>query len=47
VVAFNWAILGELWALVAFAAAMCALIILRHRGNIRRLIAGTENKVGR
>jgi glycerol-3-phosphate acyltransferase PlsY len=29
-----------------FAAAMAALIIARHRGNIRRLLAGTDNKIG-
>ncbi len=38
---------GRLWPLTAFAAAMAALIILRHRGNIRRLLAGTENRIGR
>jgi hypothetical protein len=26
---------------------MTVLIILRHRGNIRRLLAGTENKITR
>ena len=36
----------ELWPMATFASAMVALIILRHRGNISRLIAGTENKIG-
>ncbi|MCY2931142.1 MAG: glycerol-3-phosphate 1-O-acyltransferase PlsY [Planctomycetota bacterium] len=33
-----------LWPLGMFAAAMVALILIRHRTNIRRLLAGTENK---
>ena len=37
----------DLWPLLAFAAAMAALIVLRHRANIRRLLAGTESKIGR
>jgi glycerol-3-phosphate acyltransferase PlsY len=36
----------ELWPMAIFAAAMCALIIFRHRANISRLLAGTENKIG-
>jgi glycerol-3-phosphate acyltransferase PlsY len=46
VAAFNWGSLGALWPLVTFAAAICALIIVRHRSNIRRLLAGRENKIG-
>jgi glycerol-3-phosphate acyltransferase PlsY len=45
--AFNWPSLRAIWPLGAFAAAMATLIILRHRSNIRRLIAGTENRIGR
>lgn len=41
----NWPPMA-LWPMALFAAAMVALIILRHRGNISRLIAGTENKIG-
>ena len=37
----------ELWPMAAFAGAMCALIFIRHRSNISRLLAGTENKIGR
>ena len=44
--AFGWR-LGRLWPLMAFAAVMAALIIVRHRNNIRRLLAGTENKIAR
>ncbi|MFA6134793.1 MAG: glycerol-3-phosphate 1-O-acyltransferase PlsY [Phycisphaerae bacterium] len=45
--AFNWSHAGQLWPFGAFAATMAALIILRHRGNIRRLLNGTENKIRR
>jgi glycerol-3-phosphate acyltransferase PlsY len=46
-VAFNWPELAHLWPLGLFAAAMAAVIVVRHRGNIRRLLAGTENKIGK
>ena len=36
-----------LWPLLAFAVAMAGLVILRHRSNIARLLAGTENRIGR
>ncbi len=47
-VAFNWppAKFLKLWPLMIFAAAMVAMLILRHRTNIARLLAGTENKIG-
>ncbi|HPS53275.1 MAG TPA: glycerol-3-phosphate 1-O-acyltransferase PlsY [Phycisphaerae bacterium] len=38
--------MAGLWLLGAFAILMSALIIYMHRGNIKRLIAGTENKIG-
>jgi glycerol-3-phosphate acyltransferase PlsY len=35
------------WNAIAFAVlAMTALIFYRHRANIRRLLAGTESRVG-
>jgi glycerol-3-phosphate acyltransferase PlsY len=42
----NWPPTG-LWPMAAFAAAMCSLIIFRHRANMSRLLAGTENKIGK
>ena len=49
-VAINWAAFGraprELLPLIVFAAAMSLLLVFRHRTNIRRLVAGTENKIG-
>jgi len=52
-VGLNWLSLGEwplvrrLWPMGIFALAIPAMIIIRHRGNISRLLAGTENKIGR
>ena len=37
----------RLWPLLAFAVAMAALVIGRHRSNIARLLQGTENKMGK
>jgi glycerol-3-phosphate acyltransferase PlsY len=34
------------WPVLAFAFAIAVLVIVRHRANIRRLLAGTENRVG-
>lgn len=45
-VAFNWGRASELWPLLIFAAGVAVLIIIRHRGNVARLAAGTENKIG-
>jgi len=39
----NWE-LSELWLLFAFSCLMAVLIIFRHRSNIVRLLAGTENR---
>ena len=38
---------GELWPLVVFGGLMAVLVIVRHRGNIGRLLAGTESRGGR
>jgi glycerol-3-phosphate acyltransferase PlsY len=35
----------ELWPLLLAAVAIPLLVIVRHRENIRRLAAGTENKI--
>ncbi len=40
------AITGARWELIAFWSAIAALIIARHVPNVRRLIAGTETKIG-
>jgi glycerol-3-phosphate acyltransferase PlsY len=36
---------GNLWPLLIAATAIPLMVIIRHRENIKRLIAGTENKV--
>ena len=40
----NWD-LANLWPLLVAATAIPILVIVLHRGNIKRLIAGTESKV--
>ena len=36
---------ANLWPLLAAAIAISVMVIVRHRENIKRLIAGTESKV--
>ncbi len=36
---------GESWAIVGFCAAAAAAIIVLHRGNIRRLLDGSEHRM--
>ena len=35
------------WDLALFSAGIAALVVWRHRGNIERLLAGTEPRIGR
>ena len=35
---------ARLWPLFVFSCLIAALVIVRHRGNIARLLAGTENR---
>ncbi len=37
---------SDLWPLLVAATAIPVLVIVRHRENIRRLLAGTEGKIG-
>jgi acyl phosphate:glycerol-3-phosphate acyltransferase len=39
--------LREDWPFVVFAVVASGLVVFRHRGNIARLRAGTEHKIGR
>jgi acyl phosphate:glycerol-3-phosphate acyltransferase len=43
-IALHW--LPEQWPLLAFAVLVTALIVVKHRGNIARLRAGTEFRYG-
>lgn len=38
---------SSLWPLVITAVAIPVMVIARHRENVKRLIAGTESKIGR
>jgi acyl phosphate:glycerol-3-phosphate acyltransferase len=42
----GWPMLREQLPLLIFAMIMALLIIWKHRGNIARLMAGTENRLG-
>jgi glycerol-3-phosphate acyltransferase PlsY len=37
-------LLGYPWPVIAFAGAAAAAILVLHRSNVRRLLAGTENR---
>lgn len=43
----GWPVWGEQWPLLVFAVAMAVLILIKHRTNIGRLLAGTENRFSR
>jgi glycerol-3-phosphate acyltransferase PlsY len=45
--ATRWPILGAQWPLLAFAVFVAVMIVWKHRGNIARLRAGTENRFAR
>jgi glycerol-3-phosphate acyltransferase PlsY len=38
------AVLGEPWPVIAFSCVAAAAVVVLHRTNIRRLLAGTENR---
>jgi glycerol-3-phosphate acyltransferase PlsY len=46
VILYNLSIWPRLWPLLIFASLMVLLIVLRHRSNVKRLLAGTENRIG-
>ncbi len=43
----GWGPLGPQWPLMAFSVVLAALVVGRHRSNIGRLLAGTENRAVR
>ena len=43
----DWDAVISLWPLGAFVLTIAVLIVVRHRSNIVRLLAGTEAKIGR
>lgn len=44
---YAWWLLLPGWPYLLVTTAIAALLIWRHRGNIRRLLAGQEAKIGR
>lgn len=44
---FSAAVLRPIPLLVGVTAAVALFVVLRHRSNISRILAGTENKVGK
>jgi glycerol-3-phosphate acyltransferase PlsY len=38
-------VLGQRWPLLAFAVLVAVMVVWKHRGNIKRLLAGTEPRV--
>lgn len=42
----GWGTAAQLWPLYAFSIVLAALVVYRHRGNMKRLLAGTESKIG-
>jgi len=42
---FNWPVAGH-YPLLGLCLALAALVLIRHRQNIGRLMAGTENRIG-
>ena len=41
----HWSEVKQLWPLTIFASVIILLIVWRHRGNVKRLLNGTENKI--
>ncbi len=44
-VALEWKDLADSWRLLGVIVLVAVIVIVRHRANIRRLIAGTENRI--
>jgi glycerol-3-phosphate acyltransferase PlsY len=46
-IAKDWDVFGVQLPLLIFSIIVAALIVYKHRTNISRLIAGTENRIGK
>jgi glycerol-3-phosphate acyltransferase PlsY len=45
--AMGWPIFGQQLPLLIFAIVVAVLVVVKHRGNIARLRAGTESRIGK
>jgi len=45
-VPLTFLLLGYDWPYILFGVGVAALVVLRHKDNIKRLLAGTESKLG-
>jgi glycerol-3-phosphate acyltransferase PlsY len=45
--AMKWPVFGQQLPLLCFSVLVAVLIVYKHRGNIARLRAGTENRIGK
>lgn len=41
-----WGDFSRLWPLYVFSVGLAALVVYRHRGNVQRLLHGTESRIG-
>ncbi|HSW44476.1 MAG TPA: glycerol-3-phosphate 1-O-acyltransferase PlsY [Phycisphaerae bacterium] len=42
----RWGSADQLWPMYLFSIVLAALVIYRHRSNLKRLLAGTESRIG-
>lgn len=42
----GWPVFGRQWPLLVFAVFIAAMITYKHRGNLARIRAGTEHRIG-
>lgn len=42
----GWDIFGAMWPMLVFVVIYSGMVVYKHKANIRRLLAGTENKWG-
>ena len=42
----DWGDVQSLWPLYVFGVVLAALVVYRHRGNLKRLTEGTEPRIG-
>ena len=43
----KWDVFGRQFPLLGFAVLVAVMIVVKHRGNLARLRAGTEHRIGK